>query len=376
MNTLGLYIHIPFCLRKCAYCNFVSYPSRLGDIDQYIDALIGEAHLYEDMLKSRSIDSVFIGGGTPSLLSPEQMEKLVDELQAISFWHNAEITMEANPETLNEEKLSACYELGINRLSMGLQTHEDAVLQDIGRGHTWDLFLNRFKLASRFIDNINVDIIFGLPGQTLESFDETLKRLIDISPTHISAYALKLERDTPLYTRFDGIDEDTDREMYHLAAKKLTEAGYTHYETSNFAKPGFECRHNLKYWTGEEYLGLGAAAYSFLEEEGGHRFGNVSSIDDYFRCIVGKKRPISADAHLTGIDQAFEYIMLRLRLKQGIDYKDYHRRFGSDFLSEFSAAVETAKNAGLITADKCGIRPTLKGFDLQNALIGEFIKKL
>jgi oxygen-independent coproporphyrinogen-3 oxidase len=219
-------------------------------------------------------------------------------------------------------------------------------------------------------------LIFGLPGQTLESFDETLRRLIDMSPTHISAYSLKLEPDTPLYKRYEGADEDTDRELYHLAAKKLNGAGYSHYETSNFAKPGFECRHNLKYWLGEEYLGLGVAAYSYLKEEGGHRFGNVSSIDSYLQCIVDKKRPTSEDVYLTETDQVIEYIMLRLRLKHGIDYKDYRRSFGSDFFSDFGNAIETAQNTGLITADSKEIRPTLKGFDLQNTLIGEFIKKL
>ena len=376
MDALGLYIHIPLCLRKCAYCNFVSYPGRLDDIDRYIDALIGEARLYEELLQSRIIDSVFIGGGTPSLLSSAQTEKLIAPLQSISAWENAEITMEANPETLNEEKLSAYSELGINRLSIGLQTHENAILNDIGRGHSWETFLHAYDLASHHFSNINVDIMFGLPGQTVKSFAETLKRLIELSPTHLSAYALKLETDTPLAKRYEGADEDIDREMYHLAVDMLNQAGYTHYETSNFAKPGYECRHNLKYWTCEEYLGLGIAAYSYLKEGGGRRFGNTSAFDDYFRYISARKHPTCEDDWLTQNDQIIEYIMLRLRLNNGIDFDDYRRRFSGDLINDFADAVEFAQNAGLIIADDKGIRPTLKGFDLQNALIGEFINKL
>lgn len=376
MDALGLYIHIPFCLRKCAYCNFVSYPGRLDDIDRYIDALIGEARLYEELLQNRIIDSVFIGGGTPSLLSPAQTEKLIAPLQSISAWENAEITMEANPETLHEEKLSAYSELGINRLSIGLQTHENAILNDIGRGHSWETFLHAYDLASHYFSNINVDIMFGLPGQTVKSFAETLKRLIELSPKHMSAYALKLETDTPLAKRYEGADEDIDREMYHLAVDMLNQVGYTHYETSNFAKPGNECRHNLKYWTGEEYLGLGIAAYSYLKEGGGRRFGNTSAFDDYFRCISARKHPTCEDDWLTQNDQIIEYIMLRLRLNNGIDFDDYRRRFSGDLINDFADAVEFAQNAGLIIADDKGIRPTLKGFDLQNALIGEFINKL
>ena len=192
----------------------------------------------------------------------------------------------------------------------------------------------------------------------------------------MSAYALKLETDTPLAKRYEGADEDIDREMYHLAVDMLNQVGYTHYETSNFAKPGYECRHNLKYWMGEEYLGLGIAAYSYLKEGGGRRFGNTSAFDDYFQCISARKRPTCEDDWLTQNDQIIEYIMLRLRLNNGIDFDDYRRRFSGDLINDFADAVECAQNAGLIIADDKGIRPTLKGFDLQNALIGEFINKL
>ncbi len=376
MKTLGLYIHIPFCLRKCAYCNFVSYPDRVDQIDRYLDAVISEARLYNDVLRHRVIDTVFIGGGTPSLLSPAQTEKLINGLRALSAWDSPEITMEANPETLGEVKLSAYAALGVNRLSIGLQTHEDDVLRAIGRNHTWDTFEKAFDTASHYYRHINVDVIFGLPGQTVRSFDETLNRLIALSPAHISAYALKLEASTPLAARFDGTDEDTDRDMYHMAAAQLKDSGYTHYETSNFAKWGCECRHNLKYWTGQEYLGLGAAAYSYIIGDAHRRFGNVADFNEYIIKVESNGRPVADEEVLKETDLMMEYIMLRLRLSQGIDYNDFLKRFGCDFLSRFEEAVSKTQKAGLISVDNAGVRPTLKGFDLQNALIGEYIKKL
>ncbi len=376
MNTLGLYIHIPFCLRKCAYCSFVSYPDRLVDIDRYLDALVGEARLYTDVLYNRTVDTVFIGGGTPSLLTPAQMKKLIDGLRSVSDWECTEITAEANPETLDEDKLAAYAALGVNRLSIGLQTHEDSVLRDIGRGHTWHTFEKAFETAARFFDNINADIIFGLPGQTVKGFDETLTRLTGLAPQHISAYALKLEAGTPLAARFEGVDEDTDRTMYHIAAERLWEAGYVHYETSNFSMPGYECRHNLKYWTGEEYLGLGPAAYSYLNENGYRRFGNVTDLDEYLSSIEEGTRPVAEEEALSETDSIVEYIMLRLRLREGIRFEDYRKRFGCDFISSYKDAVEKTQKAGLITVNADGICPTIKGFDLQNALIGEYIKKL
>ncbi len=376
MKTLGLYIHIPFCLRKCAYCNFVSYPDRADQIDRYIDAVISEARLYNDVLRCRVIDTVFIGGGTPSLLSPTQAEKLINGLRALSVWNSPEITMEANPETLDARKLEAYAALGVSRLSIGLQTHDDDILRAIGRGHTWETFENAFLAASRYFRYINADIIFGLPGQTVKSFDDTLSHLIALSPAHISAYALKLEAGTPLAARFDGADEDTDRDMYHLAAARLHESGYSHYETSNFAKAGCECRHNLKYWTGEEYLGLGAAAYSYIIGDGHTRFGNILNFDDYLKTVEANIRPIADEETLSETDIIVEYIMLRLRLRKGIEFEDFEKRFKNSFLSRFEEAVSKTQKAGLITVDKAGIRPTLKGFDLQNALIGEYIKKL
>ena len=372
MNSLGLYIHIPFCLRKCAYCDFVSFAGMTHLVDSYISALIDEAGLYSDVFDNRMIDTVFLGGGTPTLLSTFQIEKLMNALCKLSGWRAEEITIEANPETLSAEKAAVYADAGINRISIGLQSHDDAVLQRIGRRHTWSVFKKAYEAAAKHFRNINIDTMFALPDQNTNSYDETLSRVIDLSPAHICAYALKLEQGTPLAESFSGADENTDRDMYHSAVERLNAAGYMHYETSNFAKPGYECRHNLTYWTGGEYLGLGVAAHSFI---GDCRFANSEDIDAYIEKASSGQKPIASKTMLGDDDRQEEYLMLRLRLAEGIRFEDYQKRFHTDFLTTFAHAVAQMQAAGLIETNAKGIRPTLKGFDLQNTLIGEFLKK-
>jgi len=376
MEPLGLYVHIPFCRRKCYYCDFVSFPGREDAWDAYLDAVLTEARLYDNVLQKHSVDTIFIGGGTPSLLSPAQVGKLISGLKDTCNWIGQEVTIEANPETLDEEKIARYAANGVNRLSIGLQTHEDAILAAIGRRHTWKDFECAYRISREYFSNINADTIFALPGQTVQGFIQTLCRLIDLKVPHISCYALKLEEGTRLAAEFCGIDEYDDRAMYHAAVKLLKNAGYTHYETSNFALPGYECLHNLKYWMGGEYLGLGAAAHSYLIGSTNERHANTGSLEDYLRMVGEGIRPVAQTDMLSPNDELTEYLMLRLRLAGGIDAADYAVRFGRDFFSRFEGPVARCKSAGLITVDDLGIRPTLKGFDLQNALIGEFIKKL
>ena len=376
MQSLGLYIHIPFCKRKCAYCDFVSYPDCETEMDNYIDNVIGEARLYADALFSRDVDTVFVGGGTPSLLSPQQFAQLADGLKRSCNWNVNEFTVEANPETLDAEKLSAYADCGVNRLSLGLQTHQDAILARIGRRHTWDEFVRAYEAASRHFNNLNIDTIFSLPGQTADSYTETLRRVTALGAKHVSSYALKLEKGTPLAAEFTGIDEELDREMYHAGIETLEAAGLKQYETSNFAAPGMECRHNLKYWTGAEYLGLGVAAHSMLRESRVRRFGNVHGIDEYACLIRAGTQPVAQQETLTDQDEKAEYIMLRLRLNEGINFADYFEKFGSSFIRDFDKPVQFCTNAGLIILTKNGIAPTVKGFDLQNSLIGKFLNDL
>ena len=293
MEPLGLYVHIPFCCRKCAYCDFVSYPGHEAQMDDYIDAVIGEARLYAAVLFSRIADTVFIGGGTPSLLSPKQFERLADGLKSCCSWRVSEFTVEANPETLDADKVAAYAAYGVTRLSLGLQTHDDAILQRIGRRHRWDTFLRAYEMTAKHIPDINADTIFGLPGQTLDGYLETLRRITALKPAHVSSYALKLEEGTPLAGQFSGVDEDLDREMYHAGIELLESEGLLKYETSNFAVPGRECRHNLKYWTGGEYLGLGAAAHSYIRGDSPVRFGNTRDMDEYIRMVRTAGGPVS-----------------------------------------------------------------------------------
>lgn len=374
MEPLGLYIHIPFCKRKCHYCDFVSYPGKDDHIDDYISALISEASLYSDYLNSHNADTIFIGGGTPSLLSSRQIESLFKGVQSSCKFDLKEATIEANPETLDDEKLKIYAELGINRLSIGLQTDDDEILQNIGRRHTYAAFLKAYDNARKYFGNINIDLIFGLPGQTKNIFDSTLDNVLSLKPEHISAYSLKIEPGTKISETFCGADDEADRGMYHMAAEKLKEAGYEHYETSNFARPGFECLHNLKYWTGGEYLGLGAAAHSYIFENEKYRLSNITNLDDYITAIKNRKKPAIERYFLNLNDEKTEYIMLRLRLKRGIVFNEYNSIFNGNFLEEFKKPIAYALNSGLITCDESGIYPTLLGFDLQNFLITEFIK--
>ncbi len=376
MKPLGLYIHIPFCRRKCYYCNFVSFPDCEALLDDYIGALTAEARLYSHYLEDHTIDTLFIGGGTPSLLSTAQIEQLISGLTSVCDFRLHEATIEANPETLDEEKLSAYAACGINRLSLGLQTHDNGILSDIGRRHTFEQFLTVYEKAGRYFDNINTDTIFGLPGQTPDNFKTTVDKLIELSPAHVSAYSLKLEQGTRLFETYKGAGEDTDRDMYHTAASMLCGAGYIHYETSNFSRPGFECLHNLKYWTGEEYLGLGVAAHSYITDKCKQRFGNTEDIYEYMQSVEKGEKPTDDISAISENDEIIEYIMLRLRLKQGIVFDDFNSRFHMDFENTFGGPVEFTQTAGLITRDERGVYPTLKGFDLQNTLIVEFMKIL
>lgn len=374
MKRLGLYIHIPFCERKCHYCDFVSFAGMQHSFERYIDAVLAEADLHGSYFKDHTVDTLFIGGGTPSLLSPQLIKKLMSGLGGRCNLHLREATIEANPESLSEEKLAAYKDCGISRLSIGMQTHDDGILKYIGRGHTFERFLSAFESAEKYFGNINADTIFSLPGQTPQSFKATLKHIISLPASHVSAYSLKLEQGTKLAECFSGADEDIDRDMYHSAVSLLEDAGYMQYETSNFAKTGCECIHNLKYWLGEEYLGLGVAAHSFAFEDVKKRFSNTEYISEYIEAVTKGIKPTAQTSSLSVNDEINEYIMLRLRLKRGISYLDFNCRFNMVFEEVFKQPIRIAKRAELITEDESGIYPTLRGFDLQNALILEFMK--
>ncbi len=375
-------MHIPFCIKKCGYCDFVSCAGKENLAGAYIDALIKEAGSLKEQFSSHIADTVFVGGGTPSILEEGLMSKLFKDISEIfNIEKYAEITIEANPGTLSKNKLEEYKKCGITRISLGLQSHDDNILKNLGRLHDFGDFAHSYDMVKEAgFGNINIDIMFGLPGQDLKIFEETLDIVTGLQPKHISAYALKIEEGTPFFEKYKGKEitsEETERDMYHSAVYKLEKAGYIHYETSNFAKKGYECAHNLKYWTQKEYLGLGVAAHSYCRENGNMvRRRNTEDAEDYMEAVKNNKTAVKETYIIDERERQKEYIMLNMRLKKGIVYKDFQRRFGMDFRDKFKGEIEKLKKAGMIRETKYAVRPLLKGFDLQNTLILEFIKKI
>lgn len=361
----GLYIHIPFCVQKCRYCDFVSYTC--GDKDGYIKALCRELDLY----RGESVDTVFIGGGTPTVLSPHLLDMLFSHInKTFRLCGDTEWTVEANPKTVNKEKLSIMREHGVNRISVGVQSFCDKELEKIGRVHNALEAAETLHMVKEYFENFNIDLISALPYQNMASFSETVNKAIAFSPTHISCYSLILEEGTPLYCENEKNplpipDEDTEREMYGAAVEMLQRAGYTQYEISNFAKSGLECRHNLKYWNCEDYIGAGVAAHSLIN---GIRFGNTTDMSEYIQGNRVKEKLI-----LTPEDMGAEYIIMTLRLRKGIDVTEFKHRFGIDFETKYKKQIEKFISFGLMERTAVGFRLTDEGINVSNSVLCEFV---
>ena len=376
----GIYLHIPFCVRKCAYCDFVSFPE--GNVPQsYIEALIKEIELVARAGGyPAAFDTVFFGGGTPSLLSGEQMHRVMETLnEHFDIRQTGERSMECNPGTVTREKLNAYRASGINRLSIGLQSTHDALLKSIGRIHTFSDFSETFHSAreARF-DNINVDLMHGLPNQSLEQYLDSLKTVCDLGVEHISAYSLILEEHTPLYDRVEKgeikqPDEDLVADMQDAGIDYLEQRGYHRYEISNFAREGYECRHNLNYWQNGEYLGFGIAAHAVVREKKWTRYANVSTLEEYARLIAKGKRPLAETIRLAPRDEMFECVMLGLRLVRGVDRAAFLARFGLDVAEAYANAMEQLKKRGWLIETQERIALNRKGLDLQNEALGFFL---
>ena len=368
-KAIGLYLHIPFCVRKCNYCDFCSFDlSTVSWREKYIARLCEELCSYKD--KKIKVNSIFFGGGTPSLLSPAEFRKIYFALKdSFEVLSDTEFTVEANPKTLDLEKLRAYIECGVNRLSIGLQSIHENELKILGRIHSFDDFLRSFRLARECgIDNINVDLMYGIPEQTMESFGITLDTVLSLQPEHISLYGLILEEGTPLYERRCQLSfpsEDTECDMYYLAAEKLRNECYSHYEISNYALSGRECTHNLKYWRCEEYIGVGLAAYSYFNRE---RFGNSDDVEVYL-----SDNRTSYNRGDEPVDESYEYVMLRLRLREGISLSDYLSRFGRSFLDGREEIIDRFASAGYISIDGGRLSLTERGFYVSNAILTELI---
>ncbi len=376
-KPIGLYVHIPFCVRKCAYCDFCSFDSfSKTDTDRYVKALCEEIASYKREPRIE-IDTVFFGGGTPSLLSTSQLKMITDRVKdSFDISALSEFTVEVNPKTLTEEKLSGYLALGVNRFSIGLQSVHQNELKKLGRIHSFDDFLTTYELIrSAGVKNISVDLMYGLPNQTKESFIGSLEKIISLCPEHISVYSLILEENTPLFNEAKSLsipDDDEVSDMYLAACSLLGSAGYTHYEISNFAKQGFECRHNLKYWRDEEYIGVGISAYSYFE---GARFGNSGDRHDAASLsrYIDKEGGYQSFERTDLTAEAYEYAMLRLRLKEGLCLSEYESRFGHAFSVGKEDLISRLCDAGLVMLTEGRLALTEKGFFVSNAILSELL---
>ncbi|MBR4724681.1 MAG: oxygen-independent coproporphyrinogen III oxidase [Lachnospiraceae bacterium] len=385
---MELYVHIPFCVRKCLYCDFLSFATDREHRESYIDALVKELGSFSGLLSDAcGFRTAFIGGGTPSVLENDLSEKLLSSIRSL-IADNAEFSLECNPGTVDREKLKLYKEYGINRLSIGLQSADDAELKILGRIHDYKTFLDTYELArSAGFENINIDIMSGLPGQTVQGWENTLKKVAGLSPEHISAYSLIIEPGTPFYdiygqerkVRTPAVllpDEDDERRMYHLTSEILSGFGFHRYEISNYAKEGFECRHNLGYWKNEEYLGAGIGASSYVGiADNKSRYKNTDNFEEYidkaqngsFEELHIEKEKIDA----AGAEE--EFIILRMRLSEGIDKKEYKERFNKDFDHIFSRLIGRYTAAGLIKDTPDRISFTEEGFDVSNTILADMI---
>lgn len=382
-KSLGLYIHIPFCMEKCRYCDFLSFGGfgSKNHLD-YVKTLVKEIEFYARQYDSTYyIDTIFIGGGTPSLLDEALISDIIAAIRAnFNVINIPEITIESNPKTLKRAKLESYLKMGINRLSIGAQSLDNELLKFMGRIHSVDDFISNYNLARNCgFNNINVDLIFAIPGQTMKVWNETLERVMDLDPEHISFYSLQLEENTTFYNMFiegelEEICDELDREMYHRALKVIKSMGYTHYEISNAAKDGLECKHNLKYWSLEDYLGIGLGAHSYIN---GTRFSNHRDYISYLQAgtlIENTNNPFIEWEHQNSIqDDISEYIFTGLRKIQGIDLIDFEMRFGQNLNSLYGTNIKGFIKDHLLEIVNKRLRFTQKGIDISNKVLAEFV---
>lgn len=374
MNPIGVYFHIPFCVHKCAYCDFYSLVS--SATSGYAEAVVRQIKAHKNDFKGRFVDTVYIGGGTPTILPPEDITKILDGLRAFTdVATDAEITIEANPGTLDGARLSAYRRAGVNRLSIGLQSADDEELFMLSRIHTAEDFENSFLLARmEGFDNINIDIMYALPHQTIGKLTKTLSYIAEMNPEHVSFYGLKIEENTP-FGRFPNIertlpDEETQVRMYINSCKFLESRGLKQYEISNFAKAGKECRHNLKYWMSNDYIGFGPAAHSMI---GGRMFSYKRDFLAYLAHSAEDAPIIDEDYTMTLKEMAVQYVMLALRLTKGVSKSEYASRFGMDFDKKYLDKIKPFMHKKLIVENEDGYHLSRRGMLISNLILSEIL---
>ena len=381
MKNLEIYLHIPFCVQKCAYCDFLSAPAGLGTQEQYMQALLQEIQGRAKEYEAYRVSTVFIGGGTPSVVNPQWIERLLDTLRSCyRISPEAEITMEANPGTIDAASLAIYYRAGINRLSLGLQSTWDQELRALGRIHTWQQFLDAYEAAvTAGFHHINVDLMSGLPGQTPITYETTLRRVAELSPPpeHISAYSLIVEEGTPYAERYAAGElllpqEETERKLYELTGRILQEYGYERYEISNYAKAGCGCRHNIGYWTRENYLGFGIGAASMVENV---RFQNGKGLQQYIQDPLGQREE---PEYLSVEEQMEEYLFLGLRLTRGISVTGFYETFHYELEQIYEKAIRKHIQEGLLSytdgAEGRYLHLTERGLDLADYVMTDFME--
>lgn len=392
-EELSLYIHIPFCVRKCGYCDFLSAPADEKARDRYVQALLTEIERYQGTeTADRKIKTLYIGGGTPSILSVDQLDCIIQKIKCtFNFYDDIEASMEMNPGTASKEKCRALYQMGINRLSIGLQSTNDMELKTLGRIHSYEDFLNTYTWCREAgFQNINVDLMAALPYQTVESYTTGLRKIIRLAPEHISAYSLILEEGTPFYQKYNSgcyplPDEEQERLMYRETEQILAQAGYERYEISNYAKKGYACRHNLVYWQGGDYLGLGLGSSSYMD---GVRFHNTTDFDIYVNqgAYVEDREELSVQAKME------EFMFLGLRVMAGVSGTEFEKRFGKIMEDVYGDVLRKHEEEGLLQIERKEDRKeataaepakgktniekvmlTAKGVDVSNYVFADFL---
>lgn len=380
MKKIGVYIHIPFCKSKCFYCDFVSYSFKNECIEKYIKALKKEIiETLGNIKEEINIDTIYLGGGTPSYIDSKYIYEIlqIPELKS-KIMENCEITIEINPGTINREKLIDYKNAGINRISMGLQSTNNEILKAIGRIHTYEQFLDSYNLVREAgFQNINVDLMLALPNQTIEILEESVQKVIDINPEHISIYSLILEEDTKLYNMVNLNktklpSEEQEREMYWKVKELLEKYDYKHYEISNFSKTGFESKHNCNCWKQNEYLGFGTAAHSYYNSI---RYSNITEVEKYIENINKDlmQNNIIVNEEQSINDKQKEFVMMGLRRIEGIRLEDFCEKFNMRLEKVFEKEIELLKKQGLIEVDTYNIKLSNLGIDLANLVWEKFV---
>ena len=371
-SPMEIYIHIPFCIRKCDYCDFLSGPSGPEEQADYVQALLREIQAVEEG-EGRSVSSIFIGGGTPSVLDERLLGDILREIRnRFKMEEDAEITIEVNPGTANIGKLQAYREMGINRLSIGLQSPEDRELKILGRIHNYGQFLETYQEARTVgFDNINIDLMSAIPDQTYEGWVKNLRTVAELEPEHISAYSLIVEEGTPFAARKLNLpDEDTEYNMYEAPAQILKEYGFEQYEISNYARKGRECRHNVGYWTRQDYLGFGLGASSLYGKE---RFANTADMKKYLENSKNPEKIREKEPSLTREDEMAEFMFLGLRMTKGISKADFQRCFGCTIESVYGEVLEKYESMELLVEKDGRIFLSREGIHVSNSIMAEFL---